>query len=147
MPSKRTRLEKKNQPTEQLKRPRRYPSLNHNVEKVAYRFGWMDSDCPWGWNDVDAPKLLEIQQKLGQWEGFTWGQLLAEAPDNQHDIPVTHLIPAAMDRLVAKNLDDLDSLFRFRLSGKERLWGARMDNIFYLIWWDPEHLVCPSSKK
>lgn len=31
--------------------------------------------------------------------------------------------------------------------GLERIWGHRWDHVFYPIWWDPKHEVCPSTKK
>lgn len=107
----------------------------------------MDHDGTWNWNQVGAIKHLEIQQKLGHWEDKTWGQILAEDPSAQHPVEVSALIKEAQDRLVEKKLDDCDTLFRFRLTGKERLWGVKMENIFYLLWWDPEHKICPSNKK
>jgi hypothetical protein len=48
----------------------------------------------------------------------------------------------------AKELEWDDSeLFSLRLEGKLRLWGRRGGAILYLLWFDPEHLVCPSRKK
>ena len=118
--------------------------MDHNVEKVAWRTGWMDHGGPWDWSNVEKEKFVEILQKLGHWEQKTWAQIMAEDPTNQHDVEVPAMIKDAQDRLVEKNLDDYDSLFRFRFSGRERLWGVRAENIFYLLWWDPEHEVCPS---
>lgn len=36
-------------------------------------------------------------------------------------------------------------LFRFRLSGKKRLWGFRTDRTFHVLWWDWDHKVCPQN--
>lgn len=38
-----------------------------------------------------------------------------------------------------------DELARFRLNQKQRLWGFERDGVFYLLWWDPEHKVYPTS--
>jgi hypothetical protein len=43
--------------------------------------------------------------------------------------------------------DDFDELWRFRFDGLHRLWGLRLDDWFYALWWDPEHKVCPSTLK
>lgn len=37
-------------------------------------------------------------------------------------------------------------LFRFRLTGKKRLWGFRTDRVFHALWWDWNHEVCPQEK-
>lgn len=43
--------------------------------------------------------------------------------------------------------DDFDEMFRFRLGNLERLWGVIRDGVFYAIWWDPNHQVCPGKDK
>lgn len=40
-----------------------------------------------------------------------------------------------------------DSLFSLRLTGTLRLFGYIENSIFYTIWYDPEHEVCPAPKK
>ena len=106
----------------------------------------MDHDCPWNWAGASSEKLLEIHKKLGDWEQRTWVQILNEDPSNQHSVELLSLCKEAEDRLREKKLDDFDSIFRFRFSGKERLWVIRNENVCYLLWWDPDHLVCPSAK-
>ena len=105
----------------------------------------MDNGGKWGWSKVDTAKFNEILEKLGHWEKKTWAQVLSDDPTHQHDVEVPKLVKDARDRLAAINLEDYDSLFRFQLSGRERLWGIRQENIFYLLWWDPNHQVCPST--
>ena len=132
-------------PTE--KRPRRAPEIGHNTDFIAWRTGWMDDGGTWGWSNVKKEKYREILQKLGHWEQKTWAQVLSEDPTSQHDVEVPKLTKDARDRLAAIKLEDYDTLFRFRLSGRERLWGIRQENIFYLLWWDPKHQVCPSTMR
>lgn len=43
--------------------------------------------------------------------------------------------------------DDLDQLFSLRLTVRKRVWGIKEGNIFWILWWDPEHEVCKSHKK
>jgi hypothetical protein len=38
----------------------------------------------------------------------------------------------------------LDSI---RVTQKMRLYGYRVDNVFYIIWFDREHSVCPAGKQ
>lgn len=41
-----------------------------------------------------------------------------------------------------------DQYFRFRLGGEKRLWGFLTDDgVFHVLWWDPDHKVCPSEKR
>jgi hypothetical protein len=38
-----------------------------------------------------------------------------------------------------------EEMFRFRLSGKKRLWGFRVGSVFHVVWWDPNHQVYPTE--
>ncbi len=60
-------------------------------------------------------------------------------------IPAGHLCDEAQRRLVELELDEFDELFRFRLGNMARLWGVIDEGVFYAIWWDPDHRVCPSK--
>ncbi len=53
-------------------------------------------------------------------------------------------------RIADLKLDDYDgNWFRFRLGNMERLWGVveEEDGVFYPVWWDPRHEVCPSEDR
>jgi hypothetical protein len=60
---------------------------------------------------------------------------------------VGELCKTARDRLEDLRLEDIDELVSLRLGGAERVWGIRDGNVMLLLWWDPEHAVCPSLKK
>ena len=76
---------------------------------------------------------------------MTWGEI--EKNNNSHLIPIDEISPKAKKRLKDVNLDYLEYLFSFRVSGRERLWGNRENEAFYIIWWDPKHTVYPVQKK
>jgi hypothetical protein len=110
----------------------------------AWKIGTFDVDGPWGHSRVDTKRLwTELFPKLKNYESMTWAEIERDKHHN-HSVPVDQLISEARRRLEQLKLDDVESLFRFRFSGKERLWGRRDLEVFYLIWWDPEHEICPS---
>jgi len=39
------------------------------------------------------------------------------------------------------------ALFSFAIDGRRRVWGIRREHVLCLLWWDPNHQVCPSQKK
>ncbi|HWD40203.1 MAG TPA: hypothetical protein VG944_15240 [Fimbriimonas sp.] len=39
-----------------------------------------------------------------------------------------------------------ESLWSFRISGKERLWGLLVDEVFYVLWTDPDHKICKQKR-
>lgn len=66
-----------------------------------------------------------------------------------HDQPVTNICTEAQKDWMKARLGDTfgdRDLFRFRLSGEQRLWGYRVGATFHVVWWDPDHLVYPTEK-
>jgi hypothetical protein len=94
------------------------------------------------WNDEIHPKLLDFQK-------LTWAEIFAQRTGRKkrhklhHEMDVCKLIPEACNRWSEIGLDEHETAFRFRLSGKRRLWGYKILAKFHLIWWDPEHKIYP----
>ena len=104
----------------------------------------MEMCDPFGWHRIDGAILLEIREKLRNFESMTWGQIMGP---QSHMVSTMSLCKNARERLAQLKLDELEELFSLRLSGKERVWGVLEHNILTLLWWDPDHEVCPSLKK
>jgi hypothetical protein len=101
---------------------------------------------PFGWHELQRPKLEEILQKLGQFESMTWNEILVKHKKRNHSVEVYKLCSRAQKRLETLRLD-LDQIVSLRLSGEERVWGYRIEHTLNLLWWDPLHEVCPSEKR
>ena len=99
---------------------------------------------PFGWHKVDVTLLLEIHSKLKCFETMTFSDILGR---NHHTVPIERLCKEAQNRLTVLGLDDVEELLSLRLTGISRVWGIMEHNIVVLLWWDPEHLVCPSLLK
>ena len=69
------------------------------------------------------------------------------AGSDHHSIPVSKLSNEAQKRLEEIKQDDIDEIFSFHLQGKPRIICIRDLSIAKLLWFDPEHKVCPSQKK
>lgn len=85
---------------------------------------------------------------------LTWGQIEAQKAGTKHGELKRHHAQA-QDSLAGKARKDLarlqdvfgdDDIFRFRLSGKKRLWGFRRGRVFHAVFWDPSHKVYPTEK-
>ncbi len=122
------------------------PDTNHQTP--AWCLAIFDRDGAWGKSRCEMEEALwsEIYVKLRQYESMTWGFIYQDKKRN-HDVAVESLIKEARDRLKELGLDDYDTLFRFRLSGEQRVWGIRDGRAFKLLWYDPDHEICPSLKK
>jgi len=77
---------------------------------------------------------------------MTWSELLVHAKKRNHSIKISDITPEARDRLEIIGLA-LDEVVSLRLSGKERVFGYLDNGVLELLWWDPEHQVCPSLRE
>ena len=102
---------------------------------------------PYGWHEIPKDKLKDIHKQLADFERRTWREILVDSKKQNHAIPTGDLSREARTRLEELKLDDVDEVISLRLSGKERVFGIRQDVALTLLWWDPEHEVCPSELK
>jgi len=131
--------------------PVKLPTTQKDPQSVSrmrpvWQVAAFDVDGPWGVDAETASSWRQIFNKLRSYESMTWGQIDSDRKYNHH-VSTQDLIKRARDRLVEIKLDDTESLFRFRFSGTKRLWGIRDRQRFKILWWDPGHEVCPSTKK
>jgi len=129
------------------KKPRAVSDPAQNNYNLSWHISLLEMVDPFGWHILDANKLLELRDKLGQFENKNWNEVLVREKDHNHSVSVESLCKAAQDRLMEIGQDDIDDLVSLRLTGKERVWGIRHQHILKLLWWDPDHQVCPSKKK
>ncbi|MEU2434511.1 hypothetical protein ABZ611_34420 [Streptomyces sp. NPDC007861] len=99
--------------------------------------------------------MAKIVDFLTEMERLTWREVRALMTSSKKrrgakhkSIPIEHLCKEAQDRLQELQLDDFAEFFRFRTGNMERLWGViagESPRVFYPIWWDADHKVCPSK--
>lgn len=113
----------------------------------AWRVSLLEMAAPYGWAQVSAGKLQEVRDKLRDFESMTWHEILVAAKHRNHAVSIDRLCKQARDRLEEIGQADIEDLVSLRLSGPERVWGILNGNVLKVLWWDPEHAVCPSLKK
>jgi hypothetical protein len=112
---------------------------------IMFRLGRLDHEGPWSWAEVSSDHIKLVAATCGGFETLRRGEFM-NRPGNK-PIPMENLCQEARGRLVELELDLFDDLWELRLGGEERIWGLLDGHVFYLVWWDPEHQVCPSTKK
>ena len=100
---------------------------------LAWRFSGCDKGGPFGWVIPADAKFREVIEKLHEFEGKTWPEIMATG---SHAIEVHQICKAARDRLVDIQRDDLDQLMSFRLTGPNRVWCDKNGHIMRVLWWD-----------
>lgn len=101
---------------------------------------------PFGWHALDGHKLKNIRERLSQFETMTWSEVLVKAKKQNHSIKVSSICTAAQQRLEALGLGVLEDVVSLRLSARERVYGYLENGVLVLLWWDPNHEICPSLK-
>ena len=112
--------------------------------KPSWRFSTTDKNGRFAW-PKGQEKESEIISKLHNFDSMKWSEIEGE---DHHFLSLEKLSKDATERLSAIHKDDAaDMLFSFHLNGQERIICIRENNIGKLLWYDPEHGVCPSNKK
>lgn len=123
------------------------PAAGTSAERLCWRFSHVDHDRPWGFSAVDGSLLIEILRKLSGFESMTVNELRRTRKTfKEYDLPGP-IIQDAVDRLAEMRRDDMTKIQRLELTGLQRLYGFLDSNVFHVVWWDPEHAICPSIKK
>lgn len=111
----------------------------------SWKFNLIDNNGSWGWSNISGDEIwIILSSRINQKEQMSWANLKASG---SHNVEISTLTKEAQKRLTELGHNDIDQLFSLRLSGKERIWGIRDRFALKIIWWDPEHEVCPSPKK
>ncbi len=114
-------------------------------KNLIWKVTKIDEDGKWGWNNLSCAEFLKLLwKKMRNFETMTWSEILGS---KHHMISVKDIIKPAQDRLRELDHDDQDELVSFRVSGSERIWAIRSEESSFILWWDPNHEIYPSSKK
>jgi hypothetical protein len=126
-----------------LKTPRSVELPNDEL-RPEFKVCKMDMDGKWGWSTFDPRHLKEFLSRLLDCQKLTWQEL---RQNGSHCVQTSQIVSDARKRLQVLQLDDWEELYSLRLAGKPRIWGLKEVGIFWILWWDPNHEICPSQKK
>lgn len=135
-------------PTSDGKVPRMVEDpISFHRERPVWRLCRVDVGSQnWGWNLIDGTAIHRIREKLGNYETMTFREIFNNDSTGCHDVDIYRMCGEAQKRVQALGLSR-DSLISLRITGEERVWGVRTNHVIELLWWDPDHKVCPSPKK
>ena len=121
------------------------PIVSTQDRKLVWKMTKIDDNSQWGWNHITCPDFLKkIWEKMRNFETMTWAEILGAS---HHAIAVKDLIGPAQRRLKELQQDDAETLISFHITGQQRIWAIRSGQDAFLLWWDPNHEICPSQKK
>lgn len=103
--------------------------------------------------DIERPDFNhhEFLDKMISYGTMTWAQLEKQTHDGKskhHYLDADKLSKEAQDRLTAMCLEESsDQIYSIALQNRLRVVGLRDRDKFHVLWYDPEHGVCTSTKK
>jgi len=137
----------KKAPKEYRRGEPRYP------HRMLYTTDLEDREGAWSWGVVrdwhPDPGNDYIYNFLNGYRVKTWREIHEETvTKGRHNVtarnisyPIDRIRDEAQQRLVVLQLDDQDEIFRFRMSGRRRLFGFIFDTTFKTVWHDPNHAI------
>lgn len=114
-------------------------------QTVKWCFRLFDKDKSWHDERYSEETFREVAHLLKNYSIRTWGQIEQDR-QRDHAVEISNLGKDAQKRLEELKLDDFGPLWRFRFSGLKRIWGIRIGRFFQVLWWDPQHKVCPINR-
>jgi hypothetical protein len=120
--------------------------------KMVWQMPFSDREGKWKWHearDWNDKENQEIISFLNEYKNKTWNEIEREICNSKHqqkhkEQPTSTLCQDARKRW--KKLDTIsifDTSFRFRLTGKKRIWGIRIEHEFFIVWYERHHKICP----
>ena len=110
----------------------------------VWRFSTADLNGPFLWPKTKDEELA-IVEKLHQFDSMAWKSIEGKT---HHFLSLTSMSKEAIKRLEdLKKDDDIENLFSFHLSGRQRIIAIRHGKVAKLLWYDPQHGVAPSKLK
>lgn len=135
------------------KRTEREQGYSSDGEKIIWRFDRIDRAGKFAF-DLDRKDFLhyEVMEKIINYSSMTWAEVKRQTHDGgkskHHMLSVDSLSDDAIERLEAKHLCEYsDSIFSLALRNRLRIVGIRDKEFFYVLWYDPNHEICPSKLK
>ena len=124
------------------------PRLTPVNQNLIWEVSKIDKDGQWGWDKVNCSYFFTvIWEKMRNFEKKKWSEILGGDHHWNHKIPVSRIVEKAQKRLKELGHDDQEELVSLRLTNKQRLWAIQLEGKTFLLWWDPNHEICPSPLK
>jgi len=128
------------------------PKLD-NAGRPIFSFQFADRNYSGSWSWCSGDDVRELLDFLCEMSQLTWSEIHNQQTGGRsrhkkhHSQGLGTVCPEAQARLTALGLDEVfEDYFRFRLGGTKRLWGTRIGDVFYVLWWDAHHQVYPTEQ-
>jgi hypothetical protein len=126
------------------KKPKLEYSDDWREMKPAWRVSLLEMHTPFGWKEIDLDSASQVRDRLASYESMKWKEIVPGY--RSHFIKIADLSKEAREHLVSIEQDDIDSVLSLGIDQMSRVVGILEHNVMKVLWWDPEHQVCPVAK-
>jgi len=126
--------------------------------KMTWCVSITDIENEWSWGEPrnwsDGEWQDEILREMLSLSNLTWSEIArmetgegkkGKRRKRHHPQVVNSITSEARKRWEELDLDQFDVAYRFRLGGTKRIWGIQYGSHFYLVWYERNHLIYPTS--
>ena len=134
---------------EATKKPRSLGIEHENAwhRRPVWRFADLDADHPIGAIGLEPDDFRRFHKALGSYETQTCAEIWSSQANGCNCYQVDEAHENITSRLVELSRDDETQLHTLRVTGAYRVFGVLRENVYHVLWIDPEHEMWPSVKK
>ncbi|MEG3940344.1 hypothetical protein QT995_19570 [Microcoleus sp. S36b_A3] len=134
----------------QKKQPSRIPEqatqLNRpstaDDEHPSFRFTYADKNR-WVLSDWTSSEINDLIEGLKKIEKYTWAQIRCHGSKKRGESVGMGYKLIDKHPTFPDNLPEDARLSEMRIDEKKRIFGFRVQSVYYIIWFDRNHSVCP----
>ncbi|MEH2148588.1 MAG6450 family protein [Nostoc sp.] len=110
--------------------------------KPSFRFKHADPNR-WCLSKWEAEEIVDLMRALQKIENHTWLQIKSQGSKTRGESVGCGFKVIKQHPTLPSSVSDDTVISEMRVCKKKRIFGFRIDSIYYIVWFDRDHSVCP----
>jgi hypothetical protein len=108
----------------------------------SFRFTYADENnwCLSEWNASEIDDLIRALKKI---EKYTWSQIKTQGSKTKGESVGCGFKVIKQHPVLPERISEDVNISEMRVCVKKRIFGFRIDSVYYIVWFDRDHSVCP----
>jgi hypothetical protein len=117
-------------------------SVSTDDEHPSFRFTYADKNR-WTLAEWTSSEINDFIEGLKKIEKYTWAQIKGHGSKKRGESVATGYKLITNHPSLPDNIPEDVKLSEMRIDEKKRIFGFRVQGVYYIIWFDRDHSVCP----
>ena len=143
---KKSKIPKPSQKKQQNRIPEQATQLNRpssaDDENPSFKFTYADKNR-WVLSDWTPSEIKDLIEGLKKIEKYTWKQIRDHGSKKRGESVGTGYKLIDKHPTLPDDIPEDARLSEMRIDDKKRIFGFRVQSVYYIIWFDRDHSVCP----